>query len=389
MISYGPHGEVNMSAQGRVPTKYTVLDLFAGCGGFSLGFRKAGFNIAAANDKWKVATNTFKKNFLESEVICGDLSKKEIQDRIIQKYEDKIDVIIGGPPCQAFSLAGARNLEDPRGKLFDAYFVIVKKIKPKVVVLENVKGILSMKHFMDDTPIAIKKEYMEKNAEIKNKKQKIKIKDIENLYSKYLVPVVDVITKEFEKLKYKMDIKKMNSRDFGVPQSRDRVFFIGNSLNIVNKFPAPTHYSREEKKPHYSTLKSAIGHLSFPELTEGDECYFGGYSYIFMSRNRRRKWNDQSFTIQATARHAPLHPSSPPMEKVSLNVWKFTKGLRRSLSVKECALIQTFPPTFIFEGSMNQKYRQIGNAVPPKMAKQIAVSVKDMLENNIDVQRDE
>jgi len=132
-------------------SKPTVVDLFSGCGGFSLGFKQAGYNLLVANDKWKTALDTYSKNFPSVTTILGDVNDRRIQHQIVESCKKEIDVVIGGPPCQAYSLAGMRDPEDPRGKLFQSYFDIVEKIQPKAFVMENVKAIRSMKHFKPDT----------------------------------------------------------------------------------------------------------------------------------------------------------------------------------------------------------------------------------------------
>jgi len=154
------------------------------------------------------------------------------------------------------------------------------------------------------------------------------------------------------------------------------VFFIGTKSKKKIRFPRITHSNKVtlDLKP-YVTLKEAIGDLPFPGVSEEDEVYSGSYSPIYMSRNRRRSWNEVSFTIQAGQRHIPLHPGSPPMTKVGEDKWRFGDVPIRRLSVRECARIQTFPDSFEFCGSTVQKYRQIGNAVPPLLSKKVAESV--------------
>jgi DNA (cytosine-5)-methyltransferase 1 len=125
--------------------KLKVIDLFSGCGGLNEGFKKAGFKTSVSNDIWKPAGDTFKRNNKNSNFIFGDITNSKVRNEII-KLGQNSDVIIGGPPCQAYSLAGNRNVDDPRGRLFEDYFKIVKAIKPKYFVMENVKGLLSMEH---------------------------------------------------------------------------------------------------------------------------------------------------------------------------------------------------------------------------------------------------
>ncbi|MFC1803612.1 DNA cytosine methyltransferase [Thermoproteota archaeon] len=365
-------------------SKLTVVDLFSGCGGLSLGFKQAGYNIMVANDKWKAALNTYSINFPSVVTILGDVNDRSIQHQIVESCKEKNEVVIGGPPCQAYSLAGTRDPEDPRGKLFQSYVDIVEKIQPKAFVMENVKAIRSMKHFKQDTPHEIKKKFQKEIMQLKMQKKKISINELNNQIEEHLIPVTELITKTFKDIKYEVKFETLNSADYGVPQERQRVFFIGTNTGKNINFPEKTHIKNKEENPNllpYVTLKDSIGHFPFPTIAEDDELYNeDNYSYIYMSRNRRRTWKEASYTIQAGQRHIPLHPASPPMKYVEKDKWKFGEGYSRRLSVKECARIQTFPDTFKFLGNIVNKYKQIGNAVPPLLAKKIALVVKDMLE---------
>jgi len=357
-----------------------TLDLFSGCGGLSLGFEQTGFEAKLANDIWDIALKTFAKNFSHAITIQGDINKPKIQDQIVEACNNEIDVVIGGPPCQAYSLAGSRDPEDPRGKLFNSYVDIVEKIQPKAFVIENVKGILSMKHFRLDTPKDIKEKHMEIIRKRKSRSQKVSIESLNYHIEDYLIPVTELIVSTFRKIDYNVEFDLLNSARYGVPQERLRVFLIGTKSAKKIRFPRITHSNREtfDLKP-YVTLKEAISDLPFPEVSEGDEVYNGSYSPIYMSRNRRRGWNEVSFTIQAGQRHIPLHPGSPPMTKVEEDKWNFGEGPIRRLSVRECARVQTFPDSFEFCGSTAYKYRQIGNAVPPLLGKKVAESILNLL----------
>lgn len=358
-----------------------VLDLFSGCGGLSLGFKQAGFKIKLVNDKGEIALRTFKKNFPQTHVIKGDINKPKIQEQIINQCNKGIDIVIGGPPCQAYSLAGSRDPEDPRGKLFNSYIAIVQKLQPKVFVMENVKGILSMKHFKINTPQVIKEKYVEIIKKRKSKNLKVSIEKLNDHIEDFLIPVPDLIIKTFGRIGYRVKFQLLNSANYGVPQERLRVFFIGTKSKKAIRFPKPTHskdLTLDRLKP-YVTLKEAIGDLPFPEIRGDDEVYTGNFSYIYMSRNRRRQWDEVSYTIQAGQRHIPLHPESPPMTKKGEDEWNFGDGPQRRLSVRECARIQTFPDTFEFCGSTAYKYRQIGNAVPPLLGKNLGESVMELI----------
>lgn len=361
-------------------SQYKTIDLFSGCGGLSLGFKEAGFEVIAANDIWEISLKTFKNNFPESRTILGDINKHEIQDQLIKACNGNADVVIGGPPCQAYSLAGSRNPEDPRGKLFNSYVDIVEKIRPKIFVIENVRGILSMKHFIHSTPSEVKNRYYSILEERKSNHRKISIESLNFQLENYLIPVPELIKKTFEEIGYFVEHQLLNSANYGVPQKRLRVFFIGTLQKKGIRFPPATHSNQESFDLNkWVTLKDAIGDLPFPDIGEGDELYDGTYSPIYMSRNRRRAWDEVSFTIQAGQRHIPLHPASPPMSKIGVDKQIFGEGFSRRLSVRECARVQTFPDSFEFCGKTVHKYRQIGNAVPPSLAKHIALAVSALL----------
>ena len=213
-----------------------TVSLFSGCGGLDLGFEKAGFDIIWANDNNKKVEQTYNTNHKHTEFIV-----KSIVD--IQPDEiPECDVIIGGPPCQSWSLAGAgKGKEDSRGQLFYDYIRLIKAKKPKAFIAENVKGIISKRHI--------------------------------NSFNE--------IVELFDEAGYKVTFKLLNAKDYGVPQDRERVFIVGilKELNLDYNFPEPTH-----TKETYITLREAIGDL---EDNPG-ECYEGSFSSMFMSRNRKR-----------------------------------------------------------------------------------------------------
>ena len=308
-----------------------TVSLFSGCGGLDLGFEKAGFDIIWANDNNKKVEQTYNTNHKHTEFIV-----KSIVD--IQPDEiPECDVIIGGPPCQSWSLAGAgKGKEDSRGQLFYDYIRLIKAKKPKAFIAENVKGIISKRHI--------------------------------NSFNE--------IVELFDEAGYKVTFKLLNAKDYGVPQDRERVFIVGilKELNLDYNFPEPTH-----TKETYITLREAIGDL---EDNPG-ECYEGSFSSMFMSRNRKRNWDQVGFTVQASGRQAQLHPSSPDMIVVDKDKRIFDpnsdKKVRR-MSVRECARIQTFPDDFQFLSTLDENYKMIGNAVPVELAKAVANELKITLE---------
>ena len=325
-----------------------LLSLFSGAGGLDLGFERAEFEIIVANEYDKTIWETYEKNHK------ARLIKKDIRE-ILSDELPKSDGIIGGPPCQSWSEAGSlRGINDPRGKLFYEYIRILKDIQPKFFLAENVKGMLSKRN----------------------------------------TDAVRDIIKEFEEAGYNVFIKLLNAFDYGVAQDRERVFYVGfrKDLNISHfEFPYPI----KEKERKF--LKDTIWDLKDNALpgkeknkTNADDCIVdnheyltGGYSTIFMSRNRVRQWEQPAFTVQASGRQCQLHPQAPTMIKVDKNIYKFVTGkedLYRRLSIRECARIQGFPDTFKFYyTSLEDGYKMVGNAVPVDLAYIIAKRIKETL----------
>lgn len=303
--------------------KYTLVSLFSGAGGLDMGFENQGFRTIWANDIDKDACETHKK-WSKSIVVQGDIGKVNFSDI------PNADVIAGGFPCQGFSLAGPRKLDDSRNILYRYFVKLVELKQPKVFVAENVKGILTLG-----------------NGDI-----------------------IKAIINDFSNKGYNVIPTLVNAADYGVPQDRYRVIIIGTrkDLNIKYKFPA--------KKLKKVSLKDAIQGLATPK---NDEICDAPYSSRYMSRNRKRNWENVSFTIPAMAKQVALHPSSPDMIKIDSNNWQFGIGKTRRLSYKEAAAIQTFPYDMIFCGDLVSKYKQIGNAVPVKLAEVIAESIYNIL----------
>ena len=327
-----------------------ISSFFTGAGGLDLGFKNAGSQILYANEFDKSIWKTFERNFTKKSNTF--LDKRSITEVNADEVPD-CDGIIGGPPCQSWSEAGAlRGIEDKRGQLFFDFIRILKAKKPKFFLAENVSGMLAARH----------------SEALKN-----------------------IITL-FEKSGYIVSYKLLNTSDYGVPQDRKRVIFVGYRKDLKLKFthPEPLASSKDEKL----TLRDSIWDLRNNALPAKEknksnlekckipnhEYMIGGFSTIFMSRNRVRAWDDQSFTIQAGGRHAPIHPQAPEMLFVEKNKRVFVPGkekLYRRLSVRECARIQTFPDNFIFDyENIADGYKMIGNAVPVKFAEVLAKSIK-------------
>lgn len=316
-----------------------IVSFFAGAGGFDQGFKEAGFNIIWANDFNPTVRMTYEKNHPKTTFVLRsivDISTDEVPD---------CDGIIGGPPCQSWSIAGSHGGEsDPRGKLFWEFLRIIEAKQPKFFIAENVKNITSKQH--------------------------------RNTFNK--------IKRLFRKAGYSVRSKTLNASEHQVPQDRNRTFVVGirdDATHHTFRFP--------RKRTQKVTLNESIGHLKDIQPTptqkmstcdDNNEYLDESFSPHFMSRNRVRSWNEQSFTLLAMARHTVLHPQAPKMVKVNKDLFQFKKGkehLYRRLSVKECALIQTFPGDFIFHyDKIHDGYKMIGNAVPPKLAYHLAIQIK-------------
>jgi DNA (cytosine-5)-methyltransferase 1 len=390
--------------------RYTVVDLFCGAGGLTLGFKQAeykgyGFKVVAAVDVWERACETYKVNHPEVEVICGDIREDWVKRRLTEVAGGHVDVVIGGPPCEAFSLAGKRDPNDPRARLFYDYVDIVARLQPYMFVMENVEGILTMLSLREDIDYETKRKVLDalnKLLELdrvgkarraapqyiirENRARTPEEAKLIEFVRRHLVTAAEAIKQAFNTIGYDVAWKVLNALDYGVPQERKRVFFIGakRDLGIAIRFPERTHAPKEmvavdgRKLERYRTLRDAIGDLPPLEQRSDDEVYEGDFSPIYMSRNRYKSWDEPSYTILASARHIPLHPDSPKMIKVGKDMWAFANepGKKpRRLSVRECARIQTFPDWYKFVGNTVDKYALIGDAVPPLLARRVAEAV--------------
>ncbi|MEI6705542.1 MAG: DNA cytosine methyltransferase [Methylococcales bacterium] len=325
-----------------------LVTFFAGAGGLDLGFSKAGFNVIWANEYDKEIWETYEKNHKSVY-----LDKRSITNIPINEIPE-CDGIIGGPPCQSWSEAGAlRGINDKRGQLFYNFINVLADKQPKFFLAENVSGMLLPVHK----------------------------KALENIKAM------------FKECGFNLSFQLLNVSNYGVPQDRKRVFFVGyrNDLGIEFEFPMPNTIENK------ISLSKAIGDLKdnvLPAIqgnyTNGDNCIIpnheymtGGFSPIYMSRNRVRSWDEVSYTIQAGGRHAPMHPQAPKMQLVKQNVRIFVpdqESLYRRLSVRECARIQTFPDNFIFYyKNVSAGYKMIGNAVPVRIANILAKKIWDDL----------
>ena len=327
-----------------------IISLFSGCGGLDLGFERAGFEISIANEYDPTIWDTYKINHPFTKLIEGDIRSLKEDD-----FPDDIDGIIGGPPCQSWSEAGAlRGINDARGKLFYDYIRILKSKQPKFFLAENVSGMLANRHS----------------------------------------EAVNNIIAMFKDCGYDVSINLVNAKDYGVPQERRRVFYIGFRSDLGIHFEFPTGSTTDDKKK--LTLRDVIWDLQFtavpagarnyhnPQAINNNEYFTGAYSPIFMSRNRVKGWDEQAFTVQASGRQCQLHPQAPKMIFIEQNKREFVKGkehLYRRMTIREIARIQGFPDDFKFiYNYTDDAYKMIGNAVPVNLAYEVGVAIKQTLQ---------
>lgn len=322
-----------------------VVSFFAGCGGLDLGFEQAGFRVVWANEFEPHCCATYVRNHPDTEFVLGDVRK--IDPHLIPDC----DGFIGGPPCQSWSVGGKqKGLDDERGQLFLKYIELINVKKPKFFVIENVKGML------DD-----------------------KFKE-----------VFEDFVNRLDYAGYDVQWALLDAVNFGVPQNRERVIFIGfrKELDVTYMFPNPIceeHVTLQQfigditETPRFFSEGSHQELLNIDEERPNHDVLTSKFGSFYYRGNRRRGWHQPSFTINATADFAPLHPSSPKMLYYGHENWKFQKDKfvkYRRLSVRECARIQTFPDNFIFEyEDIKDAYKMIGNAVPPKLGEVLAKSI--------------
>ncbi len=384
------------------------FELFAGCGGLGYGFHKEGFNIVACNELDDKIADSYKENFKNTNVIVGDITKKEIKDKIYDQFNNlECDVILGGPPCVAYSMAGSRNSRDPRGQLFKDYVEIVKHLKPKVFIMENVKGILTILHDKNNLTIEEKKiadEYydlelkkldLQKKKKTENKdeiKEKIKnnlnelnkkIKTYNKKIHMFRRNVTDIIKESLGELGYNIEMKLLNSADFGVPQRRERVIFIGVRKDINKKitYPNTTHNKEgNDNKKKWVSVREAIDDLKDNEPNEKLHQIYTSHSESFLTKIKNTKIGksvNPKYT-EAFFRCYPDLPSNTVKENHGGVFIHYEKD--RVMTPRELARLQSFPDDFIFKGSKTNVLLQLGNAVPCGLSQAIAKEIKKIFD---------
>ncbi|HBO17136.1 MAG: Cytosine-specific methyltransferase [Candidatus Moranbacteria bacterium GW2011_GWE2_35_2-] len=322
--------------------KYKIASLFAGCGGLDLGFRggfdylgkkyaKRNFEMEWSNDIDSPSCETYRKYF-GHDIVCGDirdiLSEKGTKKLFDKQLPQKVDIVLGGFPCQDFSHAGKRKgFESKRGILYQSMMEVIKRTKPVLFVAENVKGLLTM-----------------------NKGE-----------------AIDTIVKDFATLGYNVNFKLLHAANYGVPQTRERVIIVGTIKGKLPKFENEDYPKELFSKENWIPLKKAIGDLE--KLEEG------GFDNHFWSKAKKN--NGQGNNIVSA-----LKPGPTMRTEHHGNIEYHYNGKRR-LSAREAARIQSFPDDFIFFPSTSSAYKQVGNAVPPVMAWHIATAIQKFLDKNL------
>jgi DNA (cytosine-5)-methyltransferase 1 len=311
-----------------------AISLFTGCGGSDAGLHDAGFDVVMANDILPYAQGLYAANMPETDFILGDVS--EI------KLFPSADLLVGCYPCQGFSVGGARQPDRKINFLYREFDRALRQVKPKSFIVENVAGMVR--------------------------------EDNLHLYKNQIT--------RFRMAGYRVAAKVLDARDYGVAQERKRLFFVGirSDFGVSYAFPKATHRfdGADDGRPLCPTIRDRIGDLPLDPTGEYDDQPFHWY---YLSRDRYRGWEQHSKTIVATSRHAPLHPSSPHLERLGADKWRFAyAGRARRLSYRECARIQGFKQDLVFPEThgLRMRYRVIGNAVPPPLFAAVAQALPDI-----------
>jgi len=370
----------------------TAISLFCGAGGCSLGFKNAGYNLLFANDNNPAAIRTYKENFPKTICSLENIDKLNFKQIMIdtELNPGELDILVGGPPCQGFSTAGLRFWDDPRNHLLKSYVVALSTIKPKWFIMENVEGLLTSKKGI------------------------------------YIYEVV----KSFIELGYLIRIEKIYSQEYGVPQRRKRVIIVGNLLGHDFQMPDATikisgqifrnsdvniQHAIKGLPPATNSHKEKLTYNTTPIddfdafLRNGTNIitdhYYPKVNGVQLERisalmpgqtmkNLPEKLQHESFKKRANRRVADgmptekrggapsglkrLHPNEPCLTITGAATREFIHPEEnRPLTIRECARIQTFPDSFVFHGNATQKIQQIGNAIPPMLARIFAKHIRD------------
>ena len=309
-----------------------AVSLFSGCGGSDAGVIAAGFEVVMANDLLPYARDVYLANHPATDYIVGDVSNVEAFPTA--------ELLVGCYPCQGFSQGGLRDPSRKINTLYLEFARALRAIRPKAFIVENVSGMVrkNFSHLLEDQ------------------------------------------FKVFQEAGYRVKARVLNAVDYGVAQERKRIFIVGlrDDLGLEYEFPEPTH--GEGREADRLTIRDAIGDM--PEWPEG-EFYARDFHWYYLSRDRRRGWDQPSKTIVANPRHMPLHPISPPLRKLEHNIWRFEREApARRFSYREAARLQGFARDFVFpdteRGSLDMRYKVAGNAVPPPLFEAVTMALPNV-----------
>jgi DNA (cytosine-5)-methyltransferase 1 len=338
----------------KLKKEYNAVDLFCGAGGMSLGLQMAGYNISMGLDFVKDCEDTHNQNFPNVPFICGDITNikgSEILNNIGLK-KGELTLVSGGPPCQGFSTINGKSrfLENPKNKLFAQFVRMIDELSPTWFIMENVTGLLSMN-----------------SGSVK-----------------------EAIFEAFKNIGYSVDAKVLNAVDYGVPQNRKRAIFIGNNAGYKIEFPEPTHgnnlsqlnfYNNENLKP-FVTVGEALKGISEKSKLANHiipvhaDIVLKRMSFVPEGGNRKEIPKEFQPPQKFMNTYGRLHRDKPANTVHTRFDVASTGSLyhpteNRALTVREGARLQSFPDTYIFSGKKGSQYRQVGNAVPPLLAKAI------------------
>jgi len=304
-----------------------AVSLFSGCGGSDAGVLAAGFEVVMANDILAYAKDVYYANHAETNYVLGDVSA-------IKDFP-KAELLVGCYPCQGFSQGGVRDPSRKINTLYLEFARALRQMRPKAFIVENVSGMVRANycHLLEDQ------------------------------------------FKVFREAGYRVKAEVLNAADYGVAQERRRIFIVGlrENLGVEYSFPEPTH--GPGRLQPYFTLSEALKYMR--RWPSSDEYYARDFHWYYLSRDRYRGWDQLSRTIVANPRHMPLHPVSPRMVKHAHNDWRFeSDATARRFSYREAARVQGFGKNFIFpdtaSGSLDMRYKVVGNAVPPPLFEAVA-----------------
>jgi DNA (cytosine-5)-methyltransferase 1 len=308
----------------------SAVSLFSGCGGSDLGLAQAGFEVLMANDVLAYARDFYQANLPETDFVHKDVRK-------IVDFP-AAELLIGCYPCQGYSQGGAREVGRSINYLFREFGRALRQIKPKAFIVENVSGLIRADNL--------------------------------SLFQQQL--------RNFRQAGYLVEWSLLNAADFGVAQERKRIIIVGirSDYGIRYTFPEPTH-GPLSKSPYFTIEKALNGLPDWPEGEFNTE----PFHWYYLSRDRRRGWNEISKTVVSRARHMPLHPLSPNLIKIGPDEFKFESNApARRFSYREAARLQGFKGRIKFPdtGGMESRYKVIGNAVPPPLFKAVASALPDI-----------